>query len=118
MRLKQMAAVICIGASGLMMSPAMANQCLRDYSHNLKQLAKQANRLTDKCWKEVQKGESNADKIIETCSGPEMDRVFLMRRYKLENRSLCQSACRSVLSAKQLCVDNRPLSYYLSKASM
>lgn len=117
MRLTKMAMVIGIGALGLMTSPVQAGKCLSDYSHNLKQLAKHANRLTDKCWKEVQKGESNADKIIENCSGPEMERVFIMRQHKIENRALCKSSCRSELSAKQLCVDNRPLSYYLSKAN-
>lgn len=109
-------------ASVFMMSTANAKSaCRANFEKNVRSIAGLANRLSDPCWAQVQKGRANMTKIMSACTRPgELIIASSMGEYKDANKDLCHNPdCQAELRAQlKVCVDKRPLQYYITKLGL
>lgn len=98
------------------LSPAHATSaCLETFSNNLSGITYSVGTLSKVCWKEVQKGEGNLKRIMDSCTDSELSHAAAIRDHRDANRELCSSDCRSELKAAGLCVGGKSLQYYVDR---
>ncbi len=67
------------------------------------------------CWKQVQKGAANTSNIMSACDQREVDLAHAMEPFENKNVALCNGSCGNELNQLKVCVDGRPLSFYMSQ---
>jgi len=91
------------------------SHCKAQFKRNLQEIQKRSKSMRPICWREVQRGSDNSSRIMTICNDNEVALAQSMENFERRNVALCEGSCSGELNAVKVCVDGRPLSYYLSQ---
>lgn len=95
------------------------SECRQRFEHNIRGEVQLSKSLSAACWAQVKKGERNEAKIRSTCNNQEVGIALDMRQLKRNNTRLCrQEECQAELDKLQVCVDHKPLDYYVKRLGL
>lgn len=93
---------------------AQASPCSAQFSSGLAAIRSKSKTLRPACWSQMQKKPRN-DELIKKVCGDQVPTAMEIGSIEYTLRGLCHGECRSELSPRGLCIDGRPLSYYLGR---